>query len=95
MLLPYQQKQYMDTEQETIWAEVNRGLLEVFTPQKSTNSVSIAGSDYDQATFQLTQRRRRYLFSPRQWPLIQCLINYTDYIILDGEKVMDGELWKM
>jgi hypothetical protein len=63
---------YMAAEQEIICVEVNRGLLEVFTPtppppqKKITNLVSEAGSEYDHVAFQVTQRWRHNLFRPRQ-----------------------------
>jgi len=55
-------------QEEIICVEVNRGLLEVFIPPSPqiTNLVSVAGSEYDHVTFQVTQRRRRDLFRPRQ-----------------------------
>jgi hypothetical protein len=57
---------YMAIEQEKICVEENRGLLEVFTQQKSTNLVSVTGSEYGHVTFQVTQRRRSDLFRLRQ-----------------------------
>jgi len=36
----------MAAEQEIICVEVNRGLLQVFTPLNITNLVRIAGSEY-------------------------------------------------
>jgi hypothetical protein len=41
---------YMAAEQEIICVEVNRGLIKVFTLQKITNLVSIAGSENDHVT---------------------------------------------
>ena len=95
-VIPRKILSYMAAEQEIICTEVNRGLLEVFTPQKIKNLFSIAGSEYDHGTFQVTQQRRRDLFCPRQCSLIQqCLINYPDYIIVGRGEVMDGELGKI